>query len=128
MEYLFITAFAFIMLLVIMLLAYAQSSSFSSDVAAAQIQKVGNQIVDAANEVSYAGPPSTRMLTLYFPQYINNVAVTNQTLVFSMEGQGGHYDYSLFAVTNMTGAIQSFSGLHRITVSAQGSFVNITDR
>ena len=126
MEYLFITTFMFLLLLGIMVVAYTQSSSFSNDVAAAQIQKVGNEIVDTANTVYYAGPPTKKTLTLYFPENIRAVVINNQSISFTMQGALGSYDYTVYAVTNMTGAIRTFTGLHVITVTAGNNNVNVS--
>src|SRR6185295_14623963 len=70
MEYLLITAFAFLILAAILLVGYSQTATFSRDVTAAQLQKVGNQITDAANAVYYVGPPAKKTVRLYFPDLI----------------------------------------------------------
>jgi hypothetical protein len=65
---------------------------------------------------------------LYFPELINSIQVANQTIVFTMQGDGGPYEYAVFANTNMTGTIRPFAGTHSVTVEALGNVVNITDR
>jgi uncharacterized protein (UPF0333 family) len=127
MEYLLITGFVFLILATIMVISYSQSAAFSRQVTASQIQKVGNQIIDAANAAYYAGPPTKRTLTLYFPELINRVDINNTSLTFTVQGEGGVYEYSISAATNMTGSIRSFSGIHVISVEAQDNIVNITD-
>jgi uncharacterized protein (UPF0333 family) len=127
MEYLLITGFVFLILAVIMVISYSQSAAFSRQVTASQIQKVGNQIIDAANGAYYAGPPTKRTLTLYFPELINNVSIDNTSLTFTVQGEGGVYEYSISAATNMTGTIRNFAGIHTISIEAQDNIVNITD-
>lgn len=126
-EYLLITAFGFFLIIPIIIIAFSQSATFSSDVTSAQIQKVGNQIVDGANAVYYSGPPAKRTLKIYFPEGITNVEVANSTIQFTVQGSGGAYQYAVFADTNMTGSIGTFSGIHRITLTAQEEDVLITD-
>ncbi len=128
MEYLIITAIAFMLLIPIVLIAYTQSATFADDVAAAQAQKVGQEIVDAAHEVWYAGPPAKTTRTLYFPDHIQSISIAGQSIVFTMGGSGGTYEYAAFAETNLTGSIMPFNGLHTIVVEAtdEGS-VNITE-
>jgi uncharacterized protein (UPF0333 family) len=127
MEYLLITGFVFLILAAILVVAYSQTSMFNRDVTASQIQKVGNQLVDAANSVYYVGPPARKTLTLYFPELINNITIANQTILFTVQGNGGVYEYAVFASTNMTGTLRPFSGIHVITIEAQSTIVNITD-
>ena len=127
MEYLIITGFSLLLLFAIMAVAYYQTSTFSGDVAAAQVQKVGNQIVDAANIAYYAGPPTKKTITVYFPDHINEVIVANQSIIFMMRGTGGAYEYPIYAATNMTGILRPFSGIHTITLTAESDVVNITD-
>jgi uncharacterized protein (UPF0333 family) len=127
MEYLLVMAFVFVILTGILLVAYLQSSSFQTDVSAAQIQKVGNQIVDAANTVYYAGPPTKKTIKLYFPDGIQSISFNNQTLLFTMQGSKGPYEYAVFASTNMTGQLRTNAGLHTISAVAKPGFVNLTE-
>jgi uncharacterized protein (UPF0333 family) len=127
MEYLIITGISFLFLFAIMVVAYYQSATFSTDVAGAQVQKVGNQIVDAADIAYYAGPPTKKTITVYFPDHIKTITISEQTIIFLMEGNGGAYEYPVFAATNMTGSLGSFKGLHTITITAGNGIVNITD-
>jgi len=128
MEYLVITAIAFLLLIPIVLIAYTQSSRFSDDVAAAQIQKVGQEIVDAAQQVWYAGPPARTTLTLHFPEHMRAVAITDQAIVFTLSGTGGAYEYAVFSAANLTGEVGTFNGLHTIVVEAlSDGRVNVTE-
>lgn len=127
MEYLLITGFVLVIIIAIIAVAYSQSAKFSTDVSAAQIQKIGNGIGDAVNAVYYAGPPTKKTLTLQFPTNINYVALANQSIVFNLMGEGGSYDYVVFTQANMTGWLRPFSGIHVVTVESLGSVVNVTD-
>lgn len=126
-EYLLITAFGFFLILPIIIIAFTQSASFSSDVTSAQIQKVGNQIIDGVNAVYYSGAPAKKTLKLYLPEGVTSIAITNSTIQFTVQGSGGAYQYAVFADTNMTGSIATFSGIHRLTITAQEEDVLITD-
>ena len=127
MEYVMITGFVMLILFGILVVAYSQTAAFSRDVSQSQVQKVGNEIADGANAVYYAGPPAKKTVTLYFPDLINNITIANQSITFNMQSEGGHYEYSVSAATNMTGALRPFAGLHMITLRAQAGIVNITD-
>jgi uncharacterized protein (UPF0333 family) len=128
MEYLLVVAFSFALLAAIAFVALTASSSFGSEVSASQVQKIGNQIVDAADAVYYSGPPAKKTLTLYFPQMIKNVTLSGKNVIFTMQGDGGDYDYSVSSASNLTGDLRTFSGLHNIIIEAGDGAVNITDR
>ena len=127
MEYLLIVGFSLLLLIPIILLAYSQSATFTDDVTAAQIQKVGSEITQAVNTVYYAGQPTKKTIQVYFPKNINQINITDSSVVFTVQGQGGSYQYAAFAQSNMTGTIDTFSGIHIITVQAQGSIVTVVD-
>lgn len=126
MEYLLVMAFVFVLLIGILILAYQQSAAFTNDVSAAQVQKIGTELVDAANAVYYAGPPTKKTVRLYFPENIRNITINEQTILFTMQGSTGTYEYAIRAATNMTGTLRPFNGLHVISIEAQESVVNIT--
>jgi len=127
MEYLLIVSFAFLLLTAIIFVALSQSSSFSSEVTAAQIQKVAHRIVDAADAAYYAGPPTKKSFSLYFPDNILEANVTGKDVVFRVSGTGGNYEYALSSSTNLSGTLRTFKGVHHITVEATDSYVLIND-
>ncbi len=127
MEYLLVTGFAFLLLLPIIIIAYQQSATYVDDVTSAQIQKVGNEIINAANTVYYSGPPTKKTVRVYFPKNIYSVEFKNTAIVFTAQGQGGAYEYAVVADTNMTGNISTFDGIHVLTVEAKKNVVNITE-
>ena len=128
MEYLIITGIAFLLLIPVVLIAYTQSARFADDVAAAQIQKIGQEIIDGAQAVWYAGPPAKTTRTLHFPHGVRAIDFQNQTLVFTVSGTGGPYEYAVYSEANLTGALGTSEGLHVIVIQSLGDGrVNITE-
>jgi uncharacterized protein (UPF0333 family) len=130
MEYLLVASLAFMFIIVILVIAYSNSASFSSDVGRAQIQRVGSTIIDTANTVYYAGPPTKKTVKVYFPQSVRGIIPINGTsdIIFVLQGDNGLYDYSVSAATNLTGEIRNFSGMHTLSFTATGTAVDISDR
>jgi hypothetical protein len=128
MEYLLITTFAFILLMAIVVVAYSQSASFTGAVTTAQIQKVGNTILDGVNSVYYSGPPTKKTITVFFPENVKDVVVLEDTIIFTVNGEQGEYEYVVYAATNMSGVIRPFKGKHTISMTARSLDVAITDR
>lgn len=127
MEYLMVVGFAFVMLSFIVVVAYSESSRFGLRMASAQMQRVSAEIVDTANIVYYAGPPTKKTVKLQLPQHIREVRFENRTIVFQMLGESGVYDYAVDAATNVTGAITASAGTHVLTFEAETDTVRITD-
>jgi hypothetical protein len=126
MEYLLVMAFAFLMLAVIITIGLSESASFSGDVAATQIRRVGDELAASIDAIYYAGPPAKQTILLSFPDRIDTVTFDNQSIVFGMQGNGGPYEYSVATHANLTGELRPFAGLHRIAITAIASGVNVT--
>jgi hypothetical protein len=126
MEYLLVMAFVFTILVAIIILAYSQAATFSSDVTAAQVQKVGNTLADAVNTVYYAGSPTKKTVRVYFPEHIDTITIDGEFIIFNVQGRGGPYEYAVRTATNLTGSLQAFGGVHTVTIEAQEGVVNIT--
>jgi uncharacterized protein (UPF0333 family) len=127
MEYLLAVGFAFLLLVPIIIIAYTQSSRFSDDVTAAQVQRVGEELVEAVHAVHYAGPPAKKTVRVYFPERVSDVSFQNSTIVFSIQAEGGAYEYAVFSQAVLSGDVREFAGVHVITVEATGGGVNVTD-
>jgi len=127
MEYLLVVSFAFILLTLILVIAYSESARFSLQVSTAQIQRSGGELVDAINTVYYAGPPTKKTMQVQFPKHLRGVRIENNTIIFEMLGESGLYDYAVDAYPNVTGSMRSHSGLHLITLEAINGSVRITD-
>lgn len=128
MEYLLVTGFALLLLFPIIIIAYSQSATFSDDVTAAQLEKVGNEIASAADTVYYAGAPTKKTIKVYFPKNVRDVSISGNTIVFTAGGQGGEFEYAVFSEANMTGSLGTFDGIHVITLIASETQVNITEQ
>lgn len=127
MEYLLVVGFAFILLTLILVIAYSESSRFALQVSTAQIQRSGGELVDAINTVYYSGPPTKKTMQLQFPKHMRGVRIENSTIVFEMLGESGLYDYAVEAYPNVTGSIRPNGGLHVLTLEAIGGSVQITE-
>ncbi len=126
-EYLLITAFAFLMTVPIIALFYSQSHQIQEDVTDAQVEKIASELRDAANEVYYQGPPSKRTLKIYMPDNVENVSISNKNIIFKVSSTAGDYEIVKVADTNLTGDINSFSGIHNIEVKARLTDVKIQE-
>jgi len=126
-EYLIIVGFALAMTLPLLLIFNSQSRDINEQVTDAQANKVADEIITAIDSVYYLGAPSTKTIKVYFPDFIKNIDVDNQTISFSIEASYGDYEITRTAATPLDGEIRDFSGLHVITVKANPENVSISD-
>jgi len=122
-----VVGFAFLMTIPLIIIFYQQSETLNIEITSAHMEKIASEIRDAADEVYYLGEPSKKTLSLYFPEGIHSITVINSRLAFLVEGPSGDYEVVKWTVANLTGSLQTYSGIHNIVVEAQDNDVSITD-
>jgi uncharacterized protein (UPF0333 family) len=127
LEFLIVVGFAFLMTIPMFIIFYQQSESINNDVTASQVDKVASEIRDAVDEVFYLGTPSKKSLTVYIPDRVQDITITGNTITFTVDSAGGDYQVVKWAATNISGAIGTGVGIHRITTEAFDDYVSITD-
>lgn len=126
-EYLLIVMFAFMMIIPLVITFYSESARFHDEVTSAQITQVKDALLGAVEEVYYLGPPSKQTLTLRFPEQITSTEVTDDTIIFTVMSSSGKYELVGYAVTDVSGTIGTFDGIHTITVTATETNVLINE-
>ncbi len=121
MEYLLVIGFAFLMITPLIVVFYTQSSNYNVDITSNQINKISDEIIKAADTVYYLGEPSQILLTVYFPQYINNITVqANRTLAWNFDQQTTTQNIYKQAVAQLNiSTLDPRSGIHYVLVRAE---------
>ncbi|MBD3209535.1 hypothetical protein GF367_03910 [Candidatus Woesearchaeota archaeon] len=129
MEYLAVVGVSLVLLIPMILIFYQQSGSLRDDINAAQLEKVGLELMDAAEEVYYLGPPTQKYLLLHLPGQVNTVTINQQEILINYTTTSSTRYYSLFTdlPLNMSGAIDAFQGQHKVSIQATDTGVNISD-
>ncbi|MCA9478131.1 MAG: hypothetical protein KC535_03225 [Nanoarchaeota archaeon] len=127
MEYMIIFSMTFFMSLLLIILFTTQTNNIRTDLANAQMDKAGSEIVDAASQVYFMGDPAQKTIRVTFPEGVKQVSINNTFLVFSVQTSEVTYDIVKETSINMTGSIKTFEGIHNIVVKAQGGVVVISD-
>ncbi|MBI4451228.1 hypothetical protein HY642_04595 [Candidatus Woesearchaeota archaeon] len=125
LEYAMLLGFVLVALIPLVWLFHEQSEDITVEVRSAQLQVIGQRIIDAAESVYYLGAPSRAQLTLYLPEQVRNVTVTNKALIFSTRTAYGPSVTVVPSRVNMTGALPKSTGLHVVTVENRGAYVFI---
>ena len=126
-EYLIVTAFAFLLALPVLIIFYGQSYAITDDIGSAQAIKIASEIVEAANKVYYLGTPSKKTIVVYMPNNVKDVTFQGKSVIITLGSSAGDYEVVKWSVANLTGNIGSFSGVHRIEVKARLLDVEITE-
>jgi len=83
-------------------------------------------MVGAAETVHYLGEPSQKIISVYFPQSVQQVIFADKYIAMVMNETGtAHYVYKSSEV-NFTGNVSTYPGLHVLKVTAVNRLVNIT--
>jgi uncharacterized protein (UPF0333 family) len=127
LEYLMITAFAFLFTIPLLGLFYTQSQRMQQDVTTTQVDRVASELADAADEVYYLGEPSKKTLKLYMPRNVEDIQLGDQKLVFKVRREGYTTDVVKDTAANLTGSVETFEGIHVITVQAEDDGVTFTE-
>ncbi|HJX05635.1 MAG TPA: hypothetical protein VJ461_02915 [Candidatus Nanoarchaeia archaeon] len=127
LEFLMIVGVALLMTFPLILIFYRQSENINTEVGASQLDKVVSEIRDAADEVYYLGSPSKKTVTVYMPEGVNSISITGDKMVFTVESPGNDYELVKWSVTNLTGSLQTYPGIHHISVQAYDTYVQISD-
>jgi uncharacterized protein (UPF0333 family) len=123
-EYLMIVAFAFVLLMPLIVIYYQSQNDMTVKIISVQVDRIANEIVDAADEVYYLGPPTQKTLKVYMPDGVNAIVIENNYILFTTTQLQGAPRYS---VANLSGSLTETSGLHIITLTALDTGVEITD-
>lgn len=129
MEYLAVVGISFFLIIPMIIIFFDQSNALKDDITAIQIEKIGLEIMDAAEEVYYLGPPSTKYLTVYLPAGVEAITISSQEITFSYQLGSALLDYPLGTglPLNLSGTMSVHPGQHHVTVQAQDDGVAISD-
>lgn len=106
---------------------FYNTQSFNDNLSITQADKVASQILSTSQSVYYMGEPSQRIITVYMPQNVVNISLSNNSILFIMQ-QGGSM-YPIMRSTNMMfrGNISTYPGLHNIKIQAVNNSVLISE-
>src|SRR3989338_10932270 len=103
MEYLFIVALTFAILIPTTYLFYNYSKESSHEITDAQITKLGRSIIDASETIFYSGEGSRTILELNMPDSIFSVLIIDgKELVFNTTSTYGTSEIVFFSSVNLT--------------------------
>ncbi|MCF7865935.1 hypothetical protein K9L67_02670 [Candidatus Woesearchaeota archaeon] len=128
MEYLAVFSITALMIIPMLLIFTSQSNNMKLEIINSQIDKIGSEITDAAEEVYYMGYPSKKTIRTNFPEGLTQIEFSGNTLIFYLETPSLTSETIKVARSNITGNLKPYQGLHIISIEAtETGSVNITE-
>ena len=124
-EFLMITAFAFLLIIPVLLLFLTEAQDINDDVTAIQVKKLSEELLDSVNNVYYLGAPTKKTFNIYIPQNVVSASFEENRIMLSVDTGASTYAVVKFAATNVTGSLNTNSGRHSIEVTAEADSVRI---
>ena len=130
------TAFEYISLFSIVLMMTLVLTIFSGEMTIRNREdmRVSNaittveRIAEAANIVSTQGKPSQITLSVYVPEEIESINISGKVVLMKVKVAGGVSDIFASSKSDLQGYISNRSGTRNIRITAEDSYVNITER
>ncbi|MFP4524092.1 MAG: hypothetical protein ACLFO2_02105 [Candidatus Woesearchaeota archaeon] len=126
MEYLTVVGISLFLITPMIVAFYHQSASLEEDIRAAQLDKATRELISAAEEVHYHGPPSQKRLDINLPPDVNDITLQGDTIAVTYEETKKHYATARPDL-NLTGTIKPTQGRHTITITARQDTVEVND-
>ena len=98
-------------------ISFTYSKDVDDQIALNQAERIVKNIVNNAESVYYFGEPSKVRLTVYFPQKIENVTITNNEINFVVRTKNGLTDVFKESTVNISGNLPTSYGYHDIIIS-----------
>lgn len=129
MEYLIIVGFSLFLIVPMIVVFYTQATSLQDDITAAQLERIGLEIIDAAEEVYYLGTPSQKHLVIYLPPNVHDITFDEDTVTFRYAVTGSIFTMPLSSELplNLTGSMDLYEGRHHVVVQANDLSVTISE-
>jgi hypothetical protein len=125
-EYLMVMGFVFLITIPLIVIFSIQSNEIQDRIYINQAENVARKVSTAVESVYYLGYPSKTTIRAYMPRNVQYATVGNNEIVIGVSTSNGVTDIIRDTSINITGSLQTFSGIQVIEISAMQGYVNIT--
>ena len=126
-EYLMLFSLALTILAVLVLYSQQMTERNREDIRVANAITAVNKIAEAADIVYTQGKPSQITVSVYIPEGIESIDISNNKILMKVNIASGLSDIFAFSKAELEGSIQTISGMKKIKVIAEENYVNITE-
>lgn len=123
LEYMAVVGFTTITIIILIAISFTYSKDVDDQIVLNQAERIVKNIVNNAESVYYFGEPSKVKLTVYFPQKIENIIITNNEINFVVRTKNGLTDVFKESAVNISGNLPTSYGYHDVIIEAKGNYV-----
>jgi hypothetical protein len=106
----------------LIIIFYQQSQNINTEVTSSQLDKVASEVRDAADEVYYLGSPSKKTISVFMPENVKEISITNNRIMFIIDSPDGDYELVKWTASILTGSLKTYSGVHHVSAESYFNF------
>lgn len=118
-EYLIVIGFVTFVLIGILGVALYYSGTIKDRIQSLQINNCAGNIIDSAESVYYSGSPSKTTIQCYLPENVKSIDISENSLFVSYQTSSGISKTAFSSNVPLSGNITVFSGLRKISITAE---------
>lgn len=129
MEFLILMGFLTFIIIGILGVGYFYSGTISDRIKSSQVENFANKIISTSETVFYAGYPSKATISAHLPKNVNEIEITNDTIIityYSTSGQNKISFSSNVPILEGSSALSSTSGIKNIVIAANSTHAVIS--
>ncbi len=127
-EYLLIIGFVTFFVVVVLGTAFFYSGSIRDSMRVTQVNNYANKIISTSESVFYSGEPSKATVSVYLPQGVESVEISNNNLIVAIQTSSGtnKMAFSSKVPISLQGNLTASSGLKKIQIIAETNTVTVS--
>lgn len=119
MEYIIILGFVMIVIIGILGTALFYSGSIKDRIKIIQVNNFANKIITTAESVYYYGEPSKSTISVYLPEGVKEITISQNNLFITTQVSSGLEKSSFSSEVPIDGVISTSSGIKKIVIRAE---------
>jgi len=96
------------------------------ELALSYAKNAAEQIAGTAGLVYTQGPPAKVEMKIYIPAGVEEVNITNKTVIFKVRTTAGLSDVFSLSIAEMNGSLPTEEGIYPIIIESKDTFVQIS--
>jgi uncharacterized protein (UPF0333 family) len=125
LEYIIILGFVMIVLMGILGIALFYSGSIKDRIKITQVNNFANKIISTAEGVYYYGEPSKATISVYLPEGIKEISISQNNLFITTQVSSGVEKSSFTSKVPIEGNITASSGIKKVVIRAEENKTSI---
>jgi len=126
-EYMIIVGFVTLAIMSVLALAMIYSDKIKDRIRLNQVENFASQLINSAESVYFSGEPSKTTIWLYLPDGISELEILPNSIVITTHTSSGNNKREFDSKVPLSGELSTRSGIRKIILEAQESFLSIRE-